>query len=247
MPNPETSLSFPSGLTIVRAKKRAKKMVRSGAFSQLTDAQNSIAQAEVQMPWSLAMDALKSGTVASTSGVMTKEDIHRVMQANPNLTDFGFGIFRDRSRLKSRAEREQKFKKERDALANNVDHCNKAMRFLQFLDQRKNMNRAASSYGLKHNAEFFLGHLPNVGNPYITNGAFICAALFMGFKVEPCSWESPNAHLNFSMKSPVLQWQKLSQQYGVSTPQHIKKLDGLEKLLGLPTSVLVEKYRNFPF
>jgi hypothetical protein len=57
--------------------------------------------------------------------------------------------------------------------------------------RRKTINHARNSYGLKHVVE-------RVTETYITNGAFIRAALDEGFEIEPCG--KKNAYFNFSYR-----------------------------------------------
>ena len=51
------------------------------------------------------------------------------------------------------------------------------------------------SYALKHVVEAALG---GPGRAYISNGAFIVAALREGYRARRCSWTSPNAHFNMA-------------------------------------------------
>ena len=67
--------------------------------------------------------------------------------------------------------------------------------------RRKSLNRTCTSYGLKHIASRELADLQEDvplfadGNTYISNGAFICAAIYLGYKVEKAH-KSPNAYIN---------------------------------------------------
>ena len=40
----------------------------------------------------------------------------------------------------------------------------------------------------------------------MANGAFICAALHLGFEMQRTDPSSPNAYFNMSAKSPVFEW-----------------------------------------
>lgn len=55
------------------------------------------------------------------------------------------------------------------------------------------MNRARSSYELKHDTERMSGH-------YVANGIMIAAAPAMGFSAGRTLSGSPNAHFNISSK-----------------------------------------------
>ena len=60
----------------------------------------------------------------------------------------------------------------------------RAMAFLLLCcGRRKSINRKVSSYGLKHSAERVMRDL-NVAQYYVSNGAFITAAIALGYKVE---------------------------------------------------------------
>jgi|TARA_R110002124_G_scaffold45705_2_gene137972 hypothetical protein len=59
---------------------------------------------------------------------------------------------------------------------------------------RSTVNRKITSYGWKHIAE------KNSERKYISNGAFIFAAIKLGFLVK-CIEDGPNAYINISSKS----------------------------------------------
>jgi hypothetical protein len=61
----------------------------------------------------------------------------------------------------------------------------------------KTIRRAHHSYGLKHEAERWIGtkYPRNVEIPYISNGAFIAAACLEGYAIET---EGPNACFSLS-------------------------------------------------
>lgn len=56
-------------------------------------------------------------------------------------------------------------------------------------DRRKTINFNCSSYGWKHKVEESVGE-------YVSNGEFICAALYLGYKMVRPDKHSPNAHFN---------------------------------------------------
>lgn len=78
---------------------------------------------------------------------------------------------------------------------------------------RKTINYRRSSYGLKHEVEH-ASRIPGRSYPqtdhygrdwygpyvYVTNGAFITAALAEGYRMVPTSPGSPNAHFNISVR-----------------------------------------------
>lgn len=55
--------------------------------------------------------------------------------------------------------------------------------------KRETMNKDRTSYGLKHDVERDTGK-------YVTNGAFIQAAINLGYKAKPLANNSPNAEFN---------------------------------------------------
>lgn len=63
--------------------------------------------------------------------------------------------------------------------------------------RRKTLNRRVTSYGLKHAAERAMRAL-NVPDYYVSNGAFICAAIALGHRVEHIPG-SPNAWLDLNV------------------------------------------------
>ena len=73
---------------------------------------------------------------------------------------------------------------------------------LAHVKPRKTINTSHGSYGLKHMAEKFHGTYPDgsaLGPGYVTNGAFIAAAVCAGFSVRPIP-ETPNALFNMSKR-----------------------------------------------
>ncbi len=232
-------LSFPSSLSIDRAKKRAKAAVKAGEFPTLTQALDAIARAEMGIPWGKAIAALKPQQQSPISQFMTVRDIQTVMGEIPSLTHFGFGAYRDRS--KSYKDYLRDVEKEKESLLCAVDECNKACMYLQHLEKRKTINGNSSTYGLKHSVEHYMRNLEGIEDYYVANGAFICAAHFMGFKIEQGINGSPNGFINYSQQSAIIRWRKLSDVQIVSR-KNIRELNRLERELGLPRSAIVEDH-----
>jgi hypothetical protein len=80
---------------------------------------------------------------------------------------------------------------------------------------RKSINTRHGSYGLKHDVEHSTcppgtEHEHTCGRPwsepylYVTNGAFIKAALLEGYRAVPCSAGSPNAFFNMGFRAEPL-------------------------------------------
>lgn len=118
------------------------------------------------------------------------EAMRVVMAAEPELTDFGFGVYRDARQTD--AERRQRFEDDRAALLDPraLNGFVRARDWLARQARTKGLNQYGTSYGLKHVAAHSAG--------YVTNGVFIAAALAEGFKVKRTG---PNAYLNISKRA----------------------------------------------
>ena len=104
---------------------------------------------------------------------MNSIEINNILSAYPNLTSEGF---EHNNTLKGRPI--------------NVKEVDKAIRWLKYNKTRESFNRRWTTYGLKHIAE-------KDQDTYIPNGAFICGAIGLGYKVKPIH-NSPNAYINIS-------------------------------------------------
>jgi hypothetical protein len=69
-----------------------------------------------------------------------------------------------------------------------------------------NLKGASSSYGWKHLAEGWFregnegaAYLPEGAKAYISNGAFITAAMALGYETKRLSPKSPNVYFNMSL------------------------------------------------
>ena len=112
---------------------------------------------------------------------VTQKDVDRVVAANPLLTAEGF---------------EHGFKRTKPEYIPariSVKEMQGAVNWLKKVDRRVSVNTAYSSYYLKHIAE------KTTPDKYISNGAFIAGAYFLGFKVKRIE-DGPNAHINISSK-----------------------------------------------
>jgi hypothetical protein len=125
-----------------------------------------------------------------------RASIKAVMDKQPTLARWGFGIARDRT--KSREQCEAEFQEARaDMLKpHTVGEFIRAREFLSQHRKRASINRKLSSYGLKHRAEGFHRDL-RAPDPYVSNGLFIAAAFHLGFLVKPYGM---NAYLNIGAK-----------------------------------------------
>ena len=87
-------------------------------------------------------------------------------------------------------QRAAKLKEGQDELLGMTKQCTVICDWLSGKAKIKTINKRHTSYGLKHMAEKEIG--------YITNGAFICAAVFCGFDFNA---SGANARFNTSEKS----------------------------------------------
>lgn len=75
--------------------------------------------------------------------------------------------------------------------AEQVEACRAWLR--TYAQPRKTFNRRSSSYGLKHDVE-----RDSDGHLYVSNGAFLKAALLEGYRIEPIG-DGPNGRLNIAL------------------------------------------------
>jgi hypothetical protein len=106
-----------------------------------------------------------------------------------------------------------------------VECCREWIR--AYCTPRKTMNTKYSSYSLKHVVESWtegkdshykiplLRHRWPHSRKYISNGAFIKAALLEGYEARPTAYASDSAYFNISLAqvSPVVQEMKLAVAY----------------------------------
>jgi len=68
----------------------------------------------------------------------------------------------------------------------------------EWVSKRKTINTNHSSYGLKHTIEEMFEDKNQF--IYVGNGAFIQAAAELGYDIQPCMPDSPNAFFNMSFE-----------------------------------------------
>jgi len=124
---------------------------------------------------------------------MTRDDIAAVMKKVPLLNDFGIGLF-EQGRGLSKEEQDARLQKGREQLLDSAESCTRICGWLSSRGKIKTINKRHSSYGLKHMAEKEIG--------YVTNGAFITAAIHCGFPYELIPGD-PNVFFGISEKSLV--------------------------------------------
>lgn len=222
---------FPSGLSVKRAKKLAKELVKSGQAPDHTTALDSISIKELNVPWAYAMVQLRQREV-SPNYLITLADIEKVMQDEPLLSHNGFGFddsypdyfYKLYAYGKSKAEYLQGFKEDRQKLKQALDECQRCCLYLQHLKKIKTVRYNLGSYGLKHSAERYHRALKMFDQSYVSNGALICAAIHMGFKVIRQDEDSPNAWICASLQSDILIWEKMLNRQGNLLPSAERRL-----------------------
>lgn len=123
--------------------------------------------------------------------VMTRADVEKLMDDVQGLNYFGIGVFDPNS--KTATQRAADLDRGRRELLDSVETCNKVCVWLADVDRTQSVNeRVGSSYHLKHVVEEDIGS--------VSNGTFIAAAIFCGFRyrIDP---GSPNVWFAMSAKS----------------------------------------------
>ena len=213
------NLVFPSGLSVQRAKKRAKELVKSEQAKTQTDALDVISFKEVNKPWALAMAQLQQNS-DSSNYLITLVDIAKVLDQEPLLTANGFGhadnyhesSYKRRTFRDSKTEYIKHFNERREILRNSLDECQRCCMYLQHLKKLKTVRYSLGSYGLKHSVERYHRKLNLFDNAYVSNGAFICSAIHMGFSVMRKDDLDPNAWIFASLQSDIIVWERLLEE-----------------------------------
>ncbi|MDA3579895.1 hypothetical protein MJ026_12485 [Acinetobacter ursingii] len=213
------NLVFPSGLSVQRAKKRAKELVKSEQAKTQTDALDVISFKEVNKPWALAMAHLQQNS-DSSNYLITLVDIAKVLDQEPLLTANGFGhadnyhesFYKRRTFHDSKTEYIKHFHESREILRNSLDECQRCCMYLQHLKKLKTVRYSLGSYGLKHSVERYHRKLNLFDNAYVSNGAFICSAIHMGFSVMRKDDLDPNAWIFASLQSDIIVWERLLEE-----------------------------------
>lgn len=122
---------------------------------------------------------------------MTREDIASTIAKVPALNRQGIGLSNFHEKL-TREEYRRLMIEEQEFLLCQAEACTRVCGWLEDKKKTKTINRRHSSYGLKHIAETEIG--------YIGNGAFIAAAIFMGFPYR-INNESINPSFGISERS----------------------------------------------
>ena len=210
------SLKFSSGRSIGNCRKDAKKYAKEHGVPlnqvlNLVASKNGSAETWARTHERLVQDQHDQSTPPAyvTLGAMAASDIQAVIDQHP-ITLYGYGP--SASDVKSMGYQTALAEGQR-RLLEAVNDCRKAEHFLQFVTKRKTVNTNFGSYGLKHRVERFLKVQTNpLENTYVANGAFICAALHLGFEMKVYG-DSPNVTFNMSSRSLVFEWARLRARY----------------------------------
>lgn len=144
--------------------------------------------------------------IASKSGVTKKPTNHDFLSAiekEPYLIDFGIRCGSHIDRKLSANENLEIFKSQRESFATTgYREFSLCCEWLHDCQKRKTINSSISSYRLKHLVEAW-AKKAGYKDTYVSNGAFIAAAVHMGFDWKP-DFDSPNVRFNVSGKSPAI-------------------------------------------
>jgi hypothetical protein len=115
-------------------------------------------------------------------------DMARVLEQEPELSDFGYGLS---GAEQTHEERRARFETNRQLIREprSLAQFLAARQWLRQFAKIGSFNKRGTSYGLKHVAAHDMG--------YCTNGVFIAAAIAEGFRVRR-EGRSPNVVLNIS-------------------------------------------------
>lgn len=140
--------------------------------------------------------------------------IAAVLEKEPMLCwhGIGFGEYQRKSdgSLESMSERRERFYRDRAELCSPhyAEEFLRALDFMSMVERCKNITNVYGSYRLKHIAERAISYYPTgekLGPNYVSNGAFIAAAIHAGFKwrtsTKPNGEYHPNAKFNMSTRS----------------------------------------------
>ena len=137
--------------------------------------------------------------------------LENALARNARLTAFGIGIGAEQgrrrvARAEGRSEKEldREFVAERAELADLLQAIASSADWIRGKALIKTYNRGRSSYGYKHDVERWI---ETRGGPhhYVSNGAFIAAALGLGLEAKLTSPDSPNVYFKFSRRGPRLE------------------------------------------
>jgi hypothetical protein len=124
--------------------------------------------------------------------------IRAVRRQHPLLTSYGVG----KVEPFHQGDPEENFRRSRQEMTepHEIGQFIRAAQYLATRNNRKTVSKGCSSYGWKHRAESWYRRRHDLtahqqADCYVSNGMFICAALAMGFGMEPIRHSSINVFL----------------------------------------------------
>jgi hypothetical protein len=133
----------------------------------------------------------------------TNQDFLNAIAKEPYLIDFGIRCSFHIDRKKTAAENNEDFLYQRESFARSgYREFSVCCEWLHGCKERKTINPSFSSYRLKHMVEAWVKKAGQ-DDYYVSNGAFIAAAIHMGFDWK-ADFDSPNVRFNISGKSPAI-------------------------------------------
>lgn len=141
----------------------------------------------------------------------TNQDFLKAIEKEPYLIDFGIHCSSHIDRKLTSKENKEIYLGQRDSFAHSgYREFSLCCEWLRDCQKRKTINTSFSSYGLKHMVEKW-ARKTGKDDYYVSNGAFIAAAIHMDFDWKP-DFDSPNVRFNISGKSsPIM---KLKEKVG---------------------------------
>lgn len=133
----------------------------------------------------------------------TAQDLKNAIEKEPYLFVHGIHCSSHIDRKNTPEENKEIFTNQRELFAHSgYREFSLCCEWLQGCNKRKTINTSISSYRLKHLVEAWAKKTGHDAS-YVSNGAFIAAAIHMGFDWSP-GVDSPNAWFNISGKSPAI-------------------------------------------
>jgi len=91
---------------------------------------------------------------------------------------------------------------------------------------------------------FAMKNQPNIRDLHLAKGKPFAKNRFVPF-FSPVRTGSPNAFINYSQRSPIIEWRKLASKNIWISKREICRLDELERILELPRSEKVRSHEYF--
>lgn len=127
--------------------------------------------------------------------------IESALAKDPRLTHFGIGVFDEDMRRHEEGDEpvDADIAKEREHLRTAIAEVQRAADWIKRQDSTARYNTRHNSYGYKHAVErWWRDRGAPDGNPYVANGAFIAAAIGLGWEAKV---DGPNARFKFSERT----------------------------------------------